>query len=141
MPRAVSLNSRTAPTRARLGSAIKRRRADSNRCMEVLQTSPLATWVRRHAGRGPHTRNGGSLPVSTRAAGRDRARGRSAERLLGRLLALLLFLLAFLERLHATLGLATLAHIALERSTAGHVVTSRSAWDRMPRGPRRIRGA
>jgi hypothetical protein len=24
-----------------------RRRADSNRCMEVLQTSPLATWVRR----------------------------------------------------------------------------------------------
>jgi hypothetical protein len=24
-----------------------RRRADSNRCIEVLQTSPLATWVRR----------------------------------------------------------------------------------------------
>ena len=27
------------------------------------------------------------------------------------------------------------------RSTAGHVVTSRSTWDRMPRGPRRIWGA
>ena len=26
-----------------------RRRADSNRCIKVLQTSPLATWVRRHA--------------------------------------------------------------------------------------------
>ena len=25
-----------------------RRRADSNRCIKVLQTSPLATWVRRH---------------------------------------------------------------------------------------------
>ena len=25
-----------------------RRRSDSNRCIEVLQTSPLATWVRRH---------------------------------------------------------------------------------------------
>jgi hypothetical protein len=24
-----------------------RRRADSNRCIEVLQTSPLTTWVRR----------------------------------------------------------------------------------------------
>ena len=36
---------------------------------------------------------------------------------------------------------ATLADIALERSTAGHVVTSRSTWDRMPRGPRRIEGA
>src|SRR2546430_14652553 len=24
-----------------------RRRADSNRCIKVLQTSPLATWVRR----------------------------------------------------------------------------------------------
>ena len=28
-------------------SVQERRRADSNRCMEVLQTSPLATWVRR----------------------------------------------------------------------------------------------
>jgi hypothetical protein len=30
-------------------SALKvwRRRADSNRCIEVLQTSPLTTWVRR----------------------------------------------------------------------------------------------
>lgn len=27
----------------------ERRRADSNRCIEVLQTSPLATWVRRPA--------------------------------------------------------------------------------------------
>jgi hypothetical protein len=27
----------------------ERRRADSNRCIEVLQTSPLATWVRRLA--------------------------------------------------------------------------------------------
>ncbi len=26
-----------------------RRRSDSNRCMEVLQTSPLTTWVRRPA--------------------------------------------------------------------------------------------
>jgi hypothetical protein len=26
---------------------IWRRRADSNRCIEVLQTSPLTTWVRR----------------------------------------------------------------------------------------------
>ena len=26
-----------------------RRRADSNRCIEVLQTSPLTTWVRRLA--------------------------------------------------------------------------------------------
>jgi hypothetical protein len=25
-----------------------RRRTDSNRCIKVLQTSPLATWVRRH---------------------------------------------------------------------------------------------
>src|ERR1043165_546671 len=29
----------------------ERRRADSNRCIEVLQTSPLATWVRRPARR------------------------------------------------------------------------------------------
>jgi len=65
--------------------------------------------------------------VSTRGAGRNGAGGngaggRSAERLVGRLLALLLFLLALLERLHATFGLATLADIALECSTAGHVV-------------------
>src|SRR5207248_10707217 len=26
----------------------ERRRSDSNRCIKVLQTSPLATWVRRH---------------------------------------------------------------------------------------------
>ena len=29
----------------------ERRRADSNRCIEVLQTSPLATWVRRRRSR------------------------------------------------------------------------------------------
>jgi hypothetical protein len=30
-----------------LKEVIWRRRADSNRCIKVLQTSPLATWVRR----------------------------------------------------------------------------------------------
>ena len=30
-----------------------RRRSDSNRCIEVLQTSPLTTWVRRHRARRP----------------------------------------------------------------------------------------
>ncbi len=45
-----------SPTRLRrtvLNGRIRdqRRRSDSNRCIEVLQTSPLATWVRRRAAR------------------------------------------------------------------------------------------
>jgi hypothetical protein len=32
---------------AHRSSRDQRRRSDSNRCMEVLQTSPLTTWVRR----------------------------------------------------------------------------------------------
>ena len=42
------------PRRGRIGKGLKRphggkwrRRSDSNRCIEVLQTSPLTTWVRR----------------------------------------------------------------------------------------------
>ena len=33
--------------RAMNPSSVWRRRADLNRCIKVLQTSPLATWVRR----------------------------------------------------------------------------------------------
>ena len=38
---------RSEGTRRQGQEATRRRRSDSNRCIEVLQTSPLTTWVRR----------------------------------------------------------------------------------------------
>src|SRR5215510_3454867 len=90
--------------------------------MEVLQTSPLATWVRRRCSR--------SRPSIARSRPRCLARGTPggrnlAARLGGLVLATLLFLLlALLERLHATLRFAPLTDVALEGPSTCHDVTS-----------------
>src|SRR5213593_3767634 len=91
--------------------------------MEVLQTSPLATWVRRPGNFVPYLR----VPrVSTRGSGRASARRSGGWRGwrtgsgLGLFLALLFFLLPLLERLHATLRFATLTDVALEGPSPCH---------------------
>src|SRR5262249_32793874 len=63
--RLYSRRARRAAARRRTASVGERRRPDSNRGMEVLQTSPLTTWVPRPADGLTYWRDAG---VSTRGA-------------------------------------------------------------------------
>src|SRR5262249_21077196 len=97
--------------------------------MEVLQTSPLATWVRRRTDRITYWR---ATRVSTRrtaASARNRASARCAGGRLargGRLGRLPALLLPLLERLHRRLGFTPFAHVAFEGTAACHEITSRA---------------
>src|SRR5262249_12639764 len=90
--------------------------------MEVLQTSPLATWVRRQSvglrGNIRPSRSG----CRARRPRRPRRRRTGLAALV--LAALLFLLLALLERFHATLSLAPLSDVALEGPSTCHDVTS-----------------
>src|SRR5262245_1344120 len=92
--------------------------------MEVLQTSPLATWVRRrcveNACRGLDT-DFRSRPLSGRA-GRHSGLRAALRSLL--LLALLFLLLTLFERFHAAFRFAPLTDVALEGPSSSHDVTS-----------------
>src|SRR5436190_22386485 len=109
--------------------------------MEVLQTSPLTTWVRRRATDQILTRRWGVNATSANASRRRgrcerSARGargrRSGGRLVCRLLPLLFLLLPLLECLHSALRLAPLAHVAFECTATSHGITSRRGLTATP---------
>src|SRR5262249_56227253 len=89
--------------------------------MEVLQTSPLATWVRRQRV-GSRTGIRRSCPGCLARRHRRGDRLRAGLALL--LAALLVLLLPLLQRFHASFGFAPLTDVAFEGPSTCHDATS-----------------